>query len=494
MHIALLISTLSFLLGVLLASSVSSSTEIAISLLVIVGVQSVIFLLRRSMVAKYTLLISSFLLFGILRFQFVNELPAYVCETQCEVTGRIVDAPDVKDAYQIFDIAITESEALLVRVRAPLYPTYEAGDIVTMSGKIILPEIIYPHGSGKTFDYPLYLKNKKVGSEMYYPKVIEVTKSNNTFLSSLTSLRESFVTRIGNNMKGDEASLTAGMLLGNQNMSSEMLTTFRIAGLSHIVVLSGFNIAIVAAAILFLLSLLPLFLRAIVAALAVLLFVFMVGATPSVVRATLMTLVALSALLLGRQYIAKQALLLSLFVVSVYDPIVSLTDVSLHLSFLATAGILYLVPIIEKVLTRLPKGVMKELLVTTLAAYIATLPYIMHVFGTVSLYAVIANLIVLPFVPIIMLLGFATLLSSYISSILALIIGYITTLPALIVIAIAKMIEGLPYAYISLTLGTFGMYLMYAFILLGGVYISFHRKNETLVTKNNEILSPVMSY
>jgi len=294
-------------------------------------------------------------------------------------------------------------------------------------------------------------------------------------------------------VKSPSDTLASGMLFGNQTMSPELLATFRTAGLSHIIVLSGFNIAILITSILFLFAFLPLLFRVVLTVICVTLFVMMVGGTPSVIRATLMALISLLALVSGREYVARQALLLSLVVVTLYSPVSLVNDVSLHLSFLATAGIIYLLPMLEERFDMIRPGTFKDIILTTISAYLSTLPYIMYTFGTLSVYAILSNLLVLPFVSLIMLMSFITVVSSFVL-VLPHVTGYVTYLLSSFVIFIAQLIEGLPYSQVTVHIGVLTMVFLYILIIGGVAYVCFHRKNETYVTKDGGIISGVMSY
>jgi competence protein ComEC len=137
---------------------------------------------------------------------------------------------------------------------------------------------------------------------------------------------------------------------------------------------------------------------------------------------------------------------------------------------------------------------LKEIFVTTTSAYIATLPHLMWSFGAVSLYALIANSLVLPLVPWTMLLSFLVIVFSYISPALASVLGYLTTLLCSYSITVAQFVEMLPYASISgstsfpvmLTLYLIIVFTLYCFIRV--------KKNETLPTESNEVLSGIISY
>lgn len=437
----------------------------------------------------------------VFRMQFSVEKEHLVCEKSCSFNAVITNTPTIKNEYQLFSVRPeTEGVVYDVQIKAPLYPRFQVGEKLELVGKVSLPYIAMPHAGKKTFDYEMYLRTRGIGSEMVYPKVVVLTGSGAgySFKIKLQQLRETFVRNISLYVSEPAASLASGMLFGVTSMSEELTQTFRTAGISHIIVLSGFNIVILISFVLLVLVFLPLFVRVLCAGVFVIFFVLMVGGEASIVRATIMSFIGLVALLIGRAYVARQALIVSLIMIIVYEPIHLFHDVSLHLSFLATAGIVYMSEGIKSTLHKIRFKTYQEIIATTVSAYLATLPYVMYTFGTVSLYALLANFIVLPVVPVMMLLTFFVVLISPFAHTPTLVVGYVDTLLGNVIIFVAHMIERLPLASLTVSVSFTSMCVGYC-ILIGG-YIFFTQrhvrkvKNETLLTKQNEILSEVISY
>jgi competence protein ComEC len=360
------------------------------------------------------------------------------------------------------------------------------------------PKTLEPHNGKKFFDYTSYLATRNVGSEMYYPHVEVIDEEAHDVTSYLGRLKESLVKKINFYVSSPSSELATGMLFGNSSMSDELVQVFRTAGLSHIIVLSGFNIAVVIAFVLLVFSFLPLVLRIFLASITVILFVMMVGGEASVIRATLMAFVSLLATLVGRKYVAHQALILSLFVIVMYEPQALLYDASLHLSFLATVGIVYLVPGLDRYLAGIQSITLRELCATTIAAYLSTLPYIMYTFGTVSTYALIANIFVLPLVPFAMLVSFVLVIMSFISETITVLIGYVDTFLISGMIFVADVIEYLPFASIGISITRNEMLLIYLVLISGVVFLFSKKENETRVMsagdKEEEFLTDIIKF
>jgi competence protein ComEC len=166
-------------------------------------------------------------------------------------------------------------------------------------------------------------------------------------------------------------------------------------GLSHLIAVSGFNVSLVAALAAAAGCYLPRAGRLLLCAAAVLLYTVAVGPQPSVVRATTMALLALSGLALGRVPLARQGLALALVAALAWHPAV-ICDPGFQLSFAATAGLLWLAPRwAERWASRWPRPLALGL-AATLAAQVASLPWSVAAFGTLSPAAPLWNLLAAP--------------------------------------------------------------------------------------------------
>ncbi|TWF75770.1 competence protein ComEC [Pseudonocardia hierapolitana] len=193
--------------------------------------------------------------------------------------------------------------------------------------------------------------------------------------------------------------LLPGLAVGDTSLlTAEVEADFRAAGLSHLLAVSGANLAIVAGAVLALLRLLRADprLTAAVSAAAVLGFVVLARPSPSVVRAAAMAAVVLLALAMGRGRSAVPALAAVVLVLLLADPALAV-DPGFALSVLATAALVLLAPGWSVALQR--RGVprwMAEALAVPAAAFLATAPLVAGLNGEVSPVAVAANLLAVP--------------------------------------------------------------------------------------------------
>jgi competence protein ComEC len=214
-----------------------------------------------------------------------------------------------------------------------------------------------------------------------------------------------------------DAGLVSGLLLGKKRgLTKNALDKFSAVGLTHIVAVSGYNITILVLVIGNLFKFLSRKKLVVISVMFVVLFVVLTGMSASVIRAGIMGIIGLLAIWFGRDYNLAIALFLSALLMNLWNPKTLIYDVGFQLSFLATVGVVYLGPFLEKKLFFLPQTFsFRENLSLTLASQITTLPVILYNFGFVSLIAPIANILILPLIPLVMILGFFAVCISIVS-------------------------------------------------------------------------------
>ncbi len=234
------------------------------------------------------------------------------------------------------------------------------------------------------------------------------------------------------------AALLAGLLLGERtDLPPDVDAAFRRAGVYHVLAVSGFNVALVAATVWALLALAraPRRVAALGALAVVVAFAAVVGAQPSVLRATLMAVLVLLALLLEREASVLNSLAVAALAILAVRP-ADLHDPGFQLSFAATAGI---------VLAPMPRGRLAAALAVSAAAQLAVLPIGLSHFNQLSTIGLLANLGVVPLAGLATVLGLVAIAAGFASEVLA---GWLFSAawPILIalrgVVALAAMVPG----------------------------------------------------
>src|SRR5215510_8784223 len=232
-------------------------------------------------------------------------------------------------------------------------------------------------------------------------------------------IRRWAVATVGAHLPETSAALLAGLLLGEKTgLPPEASEAFRRAGVYHVLAVSGFNVALLASSVFFVLATLGVARRptAVVAGLALVGFALVVGNQASVLRATVMGVLLLAAMLLDRESQLMNALALAVVALLVWRP-ADLADPGFQLSFVATAGIIYLTPALSAWLSgrRWPAWLATPTAVS-LGAQAAVTPIMLVHFNQLSLIGVVANLVVVPMAAVGTTLGMLALLTAAVSS------------------------------------------------------------------------------
>jgi competence protein ComEC len=325
-------------------------------------------------------------------------------------------------------------------------------------------------------------------AELSFPK-LEVLSSRQ---SPLEQLRQRFFAGIRTSLPEPLASFGLGLLVGIRALiPKDMQTELALVGLSHLVAVSGYNLTIIVAAAH---RLLERFGRGIALGASLWLiagFLIVTGASASIVRASLVSVLALLAAFYGRRFNPVTLIAIAAGTTAAFNPSY-LTDLGWLLSFLAFFGILVLAPAVEARLGN-PKPVIARLFIESFSAQILTLPLILCIFGQLSIVAPLTNLIILPMVPLAMAVTLAAGLAGMIIPPFA---GWLAWPAAMLLGFITKIIDAfaaLPWAGSTQYISIPAMLAMYALILI--VTHTLGRTNRRRGTKpavTPRILEPVI--
>ncbi|WP_067461772.1 ComEC/Rec2 family competence protein [Actinomadura macra] len=271
-------------------------------------------------------------------------------------------------------------------------------------------------------------------------------------------------------LPSDQRAVLPGLVVGDTSrLDPELAEDFTTAGLTHLLVVSGANLAIVIGAVLGLCRLMGLGRRRAppVAVLAVLCFVVIARPEPSVLRAAAMGLIGLLALLTGRQRQGLPALGAAVLLLLLIDPALA-RSYGFALSVLATGGLLVLAPPWRERLARRLPGPLADALAVTAAAEVAVAPVLVMLSGELGVVSVFANLLAAPMVAPATLLGAL----GAITAIVCLPAARILVLPAGLAVGwiawVARTAAALPYATIPWTAGGLGAVTV---LLAGGIAV-----------------------
>lgn len=497
-YLPLLWLSIAFLLGILLAAEVAAplwawlaSAALAAGLLALPGRMP---RLRRRLERPglYSLAVLALAVFflGAARYQVTQSPPdisqlAHYNDAPGRVTVMaVVSRPPIPhDSYVEYRL---EAEQVTVPGEAPqsirggllaqlsLGSDWDYGDRLRLTGELETPS------EGESFSYRAYLARYGVHSLISFPQVeAEGSGAGNFLLAGLYGLRERSLETIQRLYREPEASLLAGILLGDESGLSEPLkAAFNDTGARHIIAISGFNITIIAG---FVLGAFRRWLGARrgawLAALAIGAYTLLVGADAAVVRAAIMGGLALLARQVGSRQVGLNTLAFTAALMALANPLL-VWDVGFQLSVAATLGLI----LYADRLTAWAEGLLarrfpaewvqrvsrpvSEYLLFSLAAQATTLPLLIYYFQRFSMVSLPVNLLILPAQPALMMLGGLSVLVGLFwlpgGSLLAL-----AAWPfAAFTIRIVQLAASLPGAALAIAPLDFGWVLLYLLVLV----------------------------
>jgi competence protein ComEC len=439
MPLPLLWLTFAFVTGIVIASQVHldviSWAVAALTALVLA------FPLRRLCFARWNspplFLILAILFAGGWRYQIAQPeiTPFHIAwyndrDYEVLVTGMILEPPDVRDVYANLKVEVQKvdtgndqplpAEGLML-ARVDPDGAYAYGEIIRLRGKLKTPP------ENEDFSYRDYLARFGIHSYMSTAKVtrLPLPSGGNSLLAGIYALKARALANLYQLFPDPEASLIAGILLGvDTGLPPDLQQAFKDTGTAHIIAISGFNIAIIAGLFAaFFSRFLGPRRGAVAAVVGIGLYTLLVGGDAAVVRAAIMGGFSLFARQVGRRQDGFNTLMFVAAIMAVLNPFV-LWDVGFQLSFFATLGlILYAQPFQQWATEQIARrtsddtarkiaGPLAEFVLFTFAAQLTTLPIMAYHFGRISLVSLLANPLILPIQPPVMLVSGAALVLS----------------------------------------------------------------------------------
>lgn len=294
-----------------------------------------------------------------------------------------------------------------VGTKPPPTEVIDFGQKLHLQGKLLRPR-----NFSDSFDYKRFLARYNIYVILQNPQILEISENKNlNFFDKITKSAKNFRNILEKNLQENLPSphylISGGILLGVKEVLPEPTKThFENAGLQHILVVSGFNVVIIMFLVTFLLKK---FGRRIIFwgnILTLFFFVLMVGPEMPVIRAAIFGGLGAFSVMIGRGKDLRNSLLFVATAMAIFSPDILRYDVSFHLSFIATIGILFLTPKFEIWLKFIPNLLgIRTILSVTLGAQCAVMPLLFYYFEGFPLGGIIANILVEPIIPILMLLS-----------------------------------------------------------------------------------------
>lgn len=379
-------------------------------------------------------IIAGLALYSFHEHQVNEETIDYYIGQEIKAYGTVISEPIIKNKdiefdFRVSSLATKENVSGKIRIRTNPYPRVVYGDYLQISCTLEAPK-------NTTFNYSRYLARYDIYSLCFRAKIQKTGEfRGNIIKKKLFDIKNYFVKTIELHVGEPESSLIGPVLFGGgAEIGDDIFASFRRTGLTHIMAVSGFNVGILAAGLgygLFLLGLRRKIVFAI-SSLATVLYVILVGAPPSALRAGIMSIFILYSLALGRIARFQHIVIVTVALTLVFNPLLLTADIGWQLSFAAILGLLYLFPLLQKGFEKiLPKRLktLGDIMAATLAAQLSTTPISLFHFGQVSLIAPIANLFVVWTIPFLTAVSvFALFLASLVPA-----LGNIFFLPSFLI-------------------------------------------------------------
>lgn len=435
--------------------------------------------------ACFVLFCSLFFILGGLRFLITiphhqSDQISFYINKKIEFVGIVDEEPDIRidKAYYVIKVkeVLEQNKSKRIKgkvlVAAPLYPEYVYGDELKIRCKFQ-----HPQNDSSTFRYDKYLAARSISVVCNFLELEEVSSNNgNKFMSIILYGKSKVAYQIEKLWGEPHSSFIAGLLYGKKSgLPLELRENFNRTGITHIIAISGFNITIISVYLMNIFIYCGLYRQHAFWAVAflIILFVIFTGASASVVRAAIMGITVLVTRRIGRVSHRGNVLLCTAALMTLFNPYIVIWDAGFQLSFLATIGLLYLSPIIQRSLSFSFFGKFGETflenLQATLSAIIITMPLILYQFGNLSIVAPLVNMLILWLIPLLMLIGFlAVIIGSFIFP-LGRFIAWITYIGLEYIIKIVEWFGSRSWSVIEFKLPWWGMgvcyVLLFAFII-----------------------------
>jgi competence protein ComEC len=406
----------------------------------------------------------------------VSELDRAL-DTRLTVEGIIDDEPDVRENTQHIVVRISQPRDTKIQIATSRYQHFSYGDRVRVEGELKLPQA-FASDAGREFDYPHFLAKDGIGYQMSFAQVHVIdTNNGNPVWALLYRIKQTYTDGLAAALSEPEAGLAAGITAGDKRaMGGRLLEDFRTAGVVHIVVLSGYNIAIVSTAVLFMLGRLSRKVGSGLGALAIVLFVIATGGSAAAVRAGVMACLALFAYATNRTYDVSRALIVAAVAMVLWNPLTLLYDPGFQLSVISTIGIIYVSPLFEQWFGSVTEAFgIRSILATTVGTQITVMPFLLYQTGILSIVALPVNLLIVPAVPLSMLLTFIAGVSGVVAPSVSVFVGAPAYLVLSYILAVVDWAVRIPFA--SVQVPAFPLWSVFITYLIGiAAYFSLVQK------------------
>ncbi len=358
-----------------------------------------------------------------------KDLDTYYGNKQVTIKGIVKDKKE-KDKYDEYII-----DKFLVRD-------------YTKNKNMIIGNIVKVNGTNKSlddmkyddFNYGRYIKS--IGFDgIVYMENYDIL--NQDLLYKNIGKLKMYISNTSKYLYKKNSDFINSILLGQkENLSQEEKDVFQRSGTSHIIAISGLHTGILCTIISFFIRGINKFYKLLILFIIMNFYMMMIGVSPSIIRAIYFVIILYLAVFLDKKRDGISTLsLVGIFLV-INNPYI-IYNVSFQLSFLATLSIIYFYGYIKNILKI-------NLISLTIAANILTIPVIYYNFKGISIISIISNIIVVPFIGIIMYLSIISISLFNINIGISKLIAKLTSIIVNIIYYLLEKISDLYFIYIEI--------------------------------------------
>lgn len=315
-------------------------------------------------------------------------------------------------------------------------------------------------------------------ASMYRAEIIKIQKV--THADPAREVRDSFASDIRQSINEPEASLGIGFLTGQHTTLPENLNNnLRLLGLTHIVVASGYNLTILVRFARRLFARISKYLATLSSFFMISSFMLVTGISPSMSRAGLISGLSLTAWYFGRRIHPLVLLPFSAAITGFINPTYLWGDLGWYLSFAAFGGVMLLSPLLlDYFWGKMQPNALHQVLLETISAQIATAPIIAYTFSFYAPLALVANLLILPLIPAVMILTFISGIGAIFLSSLDTVIGFPAELLLKYMVSVINYLANLPFSKGNIEFGIDKLLYSYSLIIIFMIYIKKRTKHN----------------
>ncbi|MCC9042506.1 ComEC family competence protein [Myroides sp. M-43] len=348
--------------------------------------------------------------------EVLEKLETYVVEQKkVTVDAVITEIVKTKESKRFLADLVRVNDSL-INGKISLYfnsSQYElkVGDVITYYSTI--KRITPPKNIGQ-FDYQKYMKGKEVYVQSYVNEYVFIGTTSN-WRSKVLDWRRKLMEKIhaqDSSLHEPSKALLTALLLGEKSfIEDDRISQFKEVGVMHVLAISGLHVGLIYLVLVKVFFFIPRRFRWAVVIVSLWLFVFISGFSPSVFRAVFMFSMFTICKLIGRDQTLEHNIGLALFFSLCIYPY-WVYDIGFQLSYLAVISIVYFLPLFKNLYAKnIIMKYIQGILYVSISVQIGLVPLQLYYFHQFSFLFLVANLVVIPLITVLVVLGIVYLMS-----------------------------------------------------------------------------------